>query len=197
MPSYLGIEIINQTAFRIASVTPEYSILRADYGDGYADTANVGMPGGVKSFTAVAGLWSDDSYYGSIEGQAWMEYYWNFLHARLQAGNAPFIVNWRDAFWTVDMDEPRFAIEALRSFNSDMFVPAAIRLNTRRIRGVDYNSDGSIVFDIWPPVQPDPDTMTTESLGPTGFRVIWEASTDPNDGDGIEDDGDMDDGDIG
>jgi hypothetical protein len=144
MPTYEGYEIIDQTAFRVASVAPEYSILTADFGDGFRATANVGLVGGVKAFTAVAGLWSDDEFYGTIEGQAWMEYYWNFLHARLEAGNEPFVIAWRGKYWSVDLDEPRFALEALRSFNDDMFVPASLRLNTRRVSGIVYDSDGSL-----------------------------------------------------
>ena len=175
MAEYLGYQIIDQTAFRIASVAPAYSILRADYGDGYADTALVGMPGGVKAFTAVAGLWSDDEFYGTIGGQAWMAYYYDFLSARLAAGNEPFIIFWRSKFWLVDLDEPRFALEALKSFNSDMFVPAAIRLNLRRVRGVEFAADGSLAGLVKPEV---PSGLTLTLTGAFSFIAEWPAPPD-------------------
>lgn len=150
MPTLQGYEIIDQTAFRIESLRSPQSILRADFGEGYAATVNVGAPGGTKSFVATAGVWPDNTSYGTIGGDAWMEYYWTFLQTRLDNGNEPFVISWRGAYWLVDMADPETAVECVRCDNFDLFVPAKIKLNQRRVSGVTENADGSLTGSVIP-----------------------------------------------
>ena len=145
MPTLQGFEIIDQTAFRIQAVRSPRSILRADYGEGYADTALVGHASGTKSFVATAGVWPDNVSYGVIEGVAWMEYYWEFLSERLANGNEPFVISWRGGYYLVDMEDPDTAVDCVRCDNFDLFVPQKIKLNQRRVSGLAMNDDGSLV----------------------------------------------------
>ena len=49
------------TGVNVDTVRSTRSVLSADYGDGYRDSAIVGAPGGRKSFTLSSGVWPDDS----------------------------------------------------------------------------------------------------------------------------------------
>jgi hypothetical protein len=150
MPTLQGYEVIDQTAFRIADVRNPFSVLKADYGDGYGDAVLVGAQYGTKSFTATAGVWPDNVSYGTIDSAAWMEYYWTFLQTRLNNGNEPFVISWRSAYWLVVMDDPETAVECVRCDNFDLFVPAKIKLKNRRVIGVTTNADGSMTGSVVP-----------------------------------------------
>jgi hypothetical protein len=143
MATLQGYEIIDQTAFRISAVREPQSVLGAEYGAGYADFVNVGPT--VREFVAVAGMWANNSFYGTIGGQNWLVYYRTFLQARISNGNEPFVISWLGAYWLVGLVEPATALECIRSENSDIFKPEAIRLKQRRVVGVDFNADGSMV----------------------------------------------------
>lgn len=150
MPTLQGYEVINQTAFRIERTVSRLAILSASFGEGYGASALVGSTAGVKGFVATAGVWPDNVSYGAIGGVAWMEYYWEFLHDRLEAGNEPFVISWRSKYWLVVMAEPEVAVENVRCDNFDLFVPAKIKLNQRRVSGVTENADGSLTGSVIP-----------------------------------------------
>lgn len=131
------------TYVNVDDVTSPRSILRADYGDGFADTAIVGAPGGRKQFALSAGVWPDSVDQPLISGETIMEYYWSFFEARLDAGNEPFIIEWRDRSWLVELAEPQHGVS---THTSDLFTPHGITLNMRRVSGLTHALDGSI-FD--------------------------------------------------
>jgi hypothetical protein len=145
MATLQGYEIIDQTAFRIQAARSRQAILRADYGEGHADTASVGYDSGQKRFVATAGVWPKNAFYGTIATKTWMDYYWDFLNTRLQNGNEPFVISVLGKYWLVDMDDPETAVECVRCDNFDLFVPAQIALSQRRMADVEENADGSMV----------------------------------------------------
>lgn len=147
MPSIDDFEELDLTYLNVDDVKSTRSILRADYGDGYADTAIVGALGGRKTFVLSAGVWPDDETIAAIGSDSAMEYYWNFLEARLDAGNEPFVIEWRTRKWLVELAEPEHGVEV---HTSDLFTPHGITLNMRRVVDMEFNADGSISEDSAP-----------------------------------------------
>lgn len=136
-------EELDLTGLNIDHVRPSRSILRANYGEGYADTTRVGSVGGTRAFQLSAGVWPDDGALATIDGVSWMEYYTTFFDERLDNANEPFIIEWRNRKWLVDMAETAYGAEC---HTSDLFTPDGITLNLRRLRGLTFALDGS-VFD--------------------------------------------------
>lgn len=143
MPTINDYPSLDMTYVNVDDVTSPRSILRADYGEGYADTAIVGAPGGRKQFALSAGVWPDSVDQPLISGETIMEYYWSFFEARLDAGNEPFIIEWRSRSWLVELAEPQHGVS---THTSDLFTPHGITLNMRRVSGLTHALDGSL-FD--------------------------------------------------
>lgn len=143
MPELSDFIELDMTYVNVDQVRSPRSVLRADYGDGYADTAIVGAPGGRKSFTLSAGVWPDDESIATVEGVSAMEYYWSFFEDRLDNGNEPFIIEWRGRKWLVDLAEPEHGVD---THTLDLFTPFEITVNMRRVTGLIHALDGS-VFD--------------------------------------------------
>lgn len=149
MSTYLGYEILNQTAFSLRELAPTWARIEIEYGSGYRDGANVGLP--TMEFTGKAGVWPDHPDI-PIEGTSWMTYYYDFFRARQDNGNEPFIVQWRGRYWLVDMVEKTLPISRTPAVDFDIYVPSDIRIRSTRVRGVTFNTDGSLeVPDITPP----------------------------------------------
>ncbi len=143
MAEYSDFVELNMTGLNVDHVRPQRSILRANFGDGYAETARVGAVGGTRQFVVSAGVWPDDDNLLPIGTDSWMEYYTNFFDERLDNANEPFIIEWRDRKWLVDMDESSYGVEV---HTSDLFTPDGITLNLRRVSGLTHCRDGSL-FD--------------------------------------------------
>lgn len=162
-------DLLDMTYLNVDSVRSPRSILRADYGDGYADTAIVGALGGRKQFTISSGVWPDSEDQPMIGAQTIFEYYWSFFEDHLDAGNEPFRIEWRDRQWLVDLSEP---VHGIAVHTSDLFTPEGLTLNLRRVRGIDVNTDGSIAG---PPV---PTGLIATALSGTEILLEWDAPPD-------------------
>jgi hypothetical protein len=174
MPTIEDFEELDLTGLNVDHVTPRRSILTADYGHGYKDTTRVGPLGGTRQFVLSAGVWPDDEAdCPPIDGMSWMEYYTTFFDERLDNANEPFVIEWRDRKWLVDFDEPGYGVE---THTSNLFTPDGITLNLRRVRDMEFDSDGSILIDVDPPSVPAGLAVTDETF--TTLTVAWEASTD-------------------
>lgn len=180
MPTYLGYEILDQTVLNVESAGRNAkSILEAEFGDDYRVSANVGNIGGVRSgqmFTISAGVWPDDESISTVEGVSAFEYYWEFFNDRIDNGNEPFIIEWRNRYWTVDLAEPNIAVEV---HTADLFTPQGIQLRRRAIQGVEYYTDGSlgvIIVDTTPPSVPT--GLTIDAEAQYAITISWTASTD-------------------
>lgn len=134
---------LDLTYLNVDSVRSIRSVLSAEYGDGYKDTAIVGAVGGRKSFSLSAGVWPDSDDQPLIDGETIFEYYYEFFEARLDNGNEPFIIEWRDRKWLVDLAEPNHGIDV---HTADLFTPHGIEVRMRRVSGLTHCLDGS-VFD--------------------------------------------------
>lgn len=153
MPTIDDYEELDLTGLNVDHVTPMRSILTADYGHGYKDTARVGPLGGTRQFVLSAGVWPDDENVAAIGSDSWMEYYTNFFDTRLDNANEPFVIEWRDRKWLVDLAEPQYGVEV---HTSDLFTPDGITMNLRRVIDMDFDVDGSILLpDTEPPSIPD------------------------------------------
>jgi hypothetical protein len=142
--AYSDYEELDMTGLNVDHVTPQRSILTADYGHGYKDTTRTGPVGGTRKFILSAGVWPDStSDAPAIDGDSWMEYYTAFFDARLDNANEPFIIEWRNRKWLVDFEEPQYGVEV---HTSNLFTPDGITLNLRRVSGLTFCLDGS-VFD--------------------------------------------------
>lgn len=138
----MAYEEIDMTGLNVDHVTPQRSILTADYGHGYKDTTRVGPVGGTRQFSVSAGVWPDDPVDAAIGSDSWMEYYTNFFDERLDNANEPFVIEWRDRKWLVDLAEPQYGVEV---HTTTLFTPDGITLNLRRAAGLAFNTDGSLV----------------------------------------------------
>lgn len=177
MATLLGYEILDMTVLNVDLAGRQARhILEAEFGDDVRATANVGNVGGVRSghvFSLSAGVWPDDEEISTVDGVSAMEYYWEFFNDRIDAGNEPFIIEWRDAYWLVDLAEPNVGVDV---HTSDLFTPQGISVRRRAVPGVVFNVDGSLYVDEEPPTMPAGFAVIDEGAG--FVEVEWEASSD-------------------
>jgi hypothetical protein len=144
MPQLSDYEELNLIGLNVDhATTVGRTTLRANYGDRFRDTAVIGAVGGATDFVLSAGVWPDDEDVAVIGTDSWMEYYTAFLKDRMNNGNEPFIIDWRNRKWLVDLAEPKYGVEV---HTSDLFTPDGIELRMVRVKGLTHCRDGS-VFD--------------------------------------------------
>lgn len=179
MPTISDFNELDLTGLNVDHVRPTRAILRADYGDGYADTSRVGALGGVRTFQ-VSGLWPDDASIASIAGKSWKKYYSDFFDERLDNANEPFIISHEGRKWLVDIEGGGYGYEV---HTSDLFTPDGITLNLRRVRGLTFCSDGSLfdpslilssTWGRWRNAASFPDAL------PFPYVKAWSNEIDPN-----------------
>lgn len=141
MASVLDFPTLDLAGMNVDTVDHSFSLLTANYGDGYQDNALVGSAGGLLEFGLSAGVLPDDATYGSlIGGQSRFAYYYDWYCARMAEGNPPFFIEWRDRMYLVSFKETRLSYEV---FTSDLFT-TGLALRQRRVAGIINNDDGSV-----------------------------------------------------
>lgn len=167
MATYLGYQILDMTVLNVDEVSRRpNNILSAEFGDDYRVTAFVGLSG-IRSgyrFALSAGVWPDDEEL-TIEGVSVFEYYWEFFNDRIDAGNEPFIIEWRDRYWLVDLAEPNIGVDV---HTSDLFTPQGIAVRRRAVPGVTANTDGSLSIDA-------PEGLTATPIDAESILLEWDA----------------------
>lgn len=172
MSEYQGYQLIEHIAFTVKSVTPRGNVLRIDYGGGYSDKANVGLP--TKSFTCTSGVWPDEAHVGELDAKTWFRYYYEFFEERIANANEAFIIQWDGKYWLVELADPEYSFERFKA--SNIYTPQTFTLNSVRARGITFNADGSLLVDEDPPTLGDGFEVVDE--GPGYVELEWDAASD-------------------
>lgn len=87
-------ETLNTEGFLFSEVAVEYTVLKADFGAGFAAAALVGTPAGTRSWTVQITALPDSE---NVESRTRAAYLWQFFRARKAADDEPF--------W-IELDDP-------------------------------------------------------------------------------------------
>lgn len=134
-------EELSLEGMNVDSVGVHYDILLTRFGGNRVRSARVGQAFGLQRFALSAGVLPDHADYGSlIGGDPRFQYYFDFWNARMQAGNEPFILEWRGLKYTVIFSEHDFNYE---TFTSDLFA-GGVPVEQVDVEGESYEADGSV-----------------------------------------------------
>lgn len=134
-------EELSLEGMNVDTVGDHYDILVSKFGGGRRRSARVGQAFGLKIFVLSPVVLTDHSNYNDlIETQPSFQYYYDFWTERMQAGNEPFILEWRSKKYTVVFRSHDFSYE---TFTSDLFA-AGVELEQVDVEGEAYESDGSV-----------------------------------------------------
>lgn len=134
-------EELSLEGMNVDTVGHHFDILEARFAGGFRRSANVGTGSGEQRFALSAGVLPDHADYGSlISGDPRFQYYYEFWIARMQAGNEPFVIEWRTKKFNVVFASHDFTYE---TFTADLFA-GGVELEQVRVIGESYEADGSI-----------------------------------------------------
>jgi hypothetical protein len=144
MPSLSDFPELSLEGMNIDSVERSFSVLKANYGDGYGDGTLVGDSGGTQRWVLSAGVLPDSEELGSlIEGLPRMKYYWNFFQARMAEGDGLFVITFRGQSYLASFVDTKISAEV---FTSDLFA-GGVEVRQRRLAGLTTDPTGGFVFD--------------------------------------------------
>lgn len=134
-------EILDLTGMDIDTVSRRFPMLKADYGGGYGDAANVVGITGLHRWTISSGCLPGDVSYGSlIDSQPRLDYYWDFFKRHTTGEDDVFIFQWRGFTYHAGFVETEISFDR---FTEDLFA-GEVEIEQRRVDGFDYNDDGSM-----------------------------------------------------
>lgn len=141
------------------TVSVAFTVLTTQYGDGYEDSARIGSPGGLRSWSLTySALHRYPFGAGAPQfvSQSRADYFYQFYCDRLAAGNEPFIlfcpyalkrflVKFTDMAMTLSLMDTRLATASTGDGSSGSGGGSGVNLKQVRVAGVtDANDDGSL-----------------------------------------------------
>lgn len=141
MPSAGDYDQLGGGVFRIRNMGWRAEVIRARYGGGYFDQANVGPTHGLHRWGIVAGVLPDSALnLPTVAGSPWFTYLYEFYKSHTTA-EVPFRIAWNGKTWTAIFSNLELSMEHFR----DGLYSTGIQIEQCKIRGfTSYAADGSI-----------------------------------------------------
>jgi hypothetical protein len=133
---------LDLTAMNIDEADRSFSVLEAQYGEGYSDGVLVGSAAGLHNWVLTSGgvLTDHTDYVDLISSDPTFKYYWDFFAARMAEGNGPFILAWRAKNYHAKFVDKNISAEVFAKY----FLSTGFNIRQHRIVGQAYEADGSI-----------------------------------------------------
>lgn len=144
--------------------------LRAEFGGGYGAFAlPLGNSGGLHRWTLSSGaLPDDDAYQNLIEGVPRFQYYFDFFKDHTEGDEEIFMIEFRGKYYHAAFAEPEISagMETI-----DLFTMDGVEIIQRKVSGILYDTDGSILFP-WMEFDSN-DLVTVHELADGNEVPLW------------------------
>jgi hypothetical protein len=143
MPLLTGYAELDLTGMEIESLSWKGARLKTKFGNGYGAFAVAGSASGLWGWEIASECLPDDDSYGDlIEGVPRFVYYFEFVKAHTTGTEEIFIIEWRGEKYHASFEENSLS-GTMQTI--DLFSLSGVKIEMRRVPGVTYNANGSIL----------------------------------------------------